>query len=69
MATWQMPLPLCALYSLRCTQDRSWKEVRKDEKARYVVDRGTHDGADDVRWRCYRGVRWPWPPRKWAPSS
>ena len=45
------------------------KEVRTDEKAHYVVDRGTHDGVDDVGWRCYRGVRWPWPPRKWAPSS
>ena len=24
------------------------REVRRDEKARYVVDRGAHDGAVDV---------------------
>jgi hypothetical protein len=31
------------------------KEVRSDEKAHYAVDRGAHDGSDDVR--LWGGVR------------
>ena len=42
------------------------REVRTDEKAHYVVDRGADVGADDVVWGC--GVRQAGTNLRWRPD-